>query len=362
MGSNRPVFGVDGPRRGRTPLHSPADGSFAGNLLMADRRIHEDLVLNGPDADPSSWSSITVEMARTRSRRLASSHRENFSVLTRLVPADVRDDFAAVYAFCRTADDLGDEMGDPRRSLELLDWWRSEVDAAWEGKPRHWVFRALQPTIERFGLDQGPFLDLISAFEQDQTVTRYETWDQLIDYCRRSADPVGRLVLQLLDEPGSPEQLKRSDAICTALQLTNHWQDLRRDLLDRDRIYIPAEMIEIDNFEDRFRITATQGWASDARFLEESRVLIRACVDRTWPLYTFGSELPALLGPRAAPVIEVLGGGGASVLRRIEDWDYETTVNRPTIGIVGKLVILAKAWCTTRRSRQTVSSRGEASC
>ncbi|MDA0295900.1 MAG: squalene synthase HpnC [Planctomycetota bacterium] len=328
---------------------------------MADRRIHEDLLLNGPDADPSSWSATTVSAARDRCRRLASSRRENFSVLTRLVPADVRDDFAAVYAFCRTADDLGDEIGDPHRSLELLDWWRSEVDAAWEGNPRHWVFRALQPTIERFDLEQGPFLGLISAFEQDQTVTRYETWEQLIDYCRRSADPVGRLVLKLLDEPGSPEQLERSDAICTALQLTNHWQDLRRDLLDRDRIYIPTEMIEIEDFERRFRVTAKQGWASDDRFLEESRRLVRACVDRTWPLYTFGSELSGLLGPRAAPVIEVLGGGGASVLRRIEDWDYETTLNRPTLGLTGKLKILARAWFTTRSSRRTVSSREAAS-
>ena len=329
---------------------------------MPDRRIHEDLLLNGPDADPSSWSATTVAAAREQARRLALSHRENFSVLTRLVPADVRDDFAAVYAFCRTADDLSDEMGDPRRSLELLDWWKSEVDAAWDGNPRHWVFRALQPTIERFDLEQGPFLDLISAFEQDQTVTRYETWDQLIDYCRRSADPVGRLVLKLLDEPGSPAQLERSDAICTALQLTNHWQDLRRDLLDRDRIYIPQEMIEIEDFENRFRTTAIQGWSSDATFLEESRGVVRACVDRTWPLYSFGSELPGLLGPRAAPVIEVLGGGGASLLRRIEDWDYETTVNRPTIGPMQKLIILARAWLTTRGSRQTVPLQREPSC
>ena len=329
---------------------------------MADRRIHEDLVLNGPDADPSSWSAHHRRRGSgARAGGWHLSHRENFSVLTRLVPADVRDDFAAVYAFCRTADDLGDEIGDPARSLELLAWWRSEVEAAWEGAPRHWVFRALQPTIERFGLEPEPFLQLISAFEQDQTVTRYESWDQLLDYCRRSADPVGRLVLMLLEEPGTPAQLERSDAICTALQLTNHWQDLRRDLLDRDRIYIPAEMIEIDDFERRFRVTAEQGWAVDGTFLEESRQLIRACVERTWPLYTSGAELPGLLGPRAAPVIEVLGGGGASVLRRIEDWDYETMLHRPKMGPVGKLMILAKAWWSTRSSRSTESARVEAS-
>ena len=117
---------------------------------MTDRRIHEDLSLNGPDAPVTGWSKVTVDEARSRARRLARSHRENFSVLTRLVPRDVRDDFAAVYAFCRTADDLGDEIGDPQRALELLGWWRAEIDAAWAGEPRHWVFRALKPTIERF--------------------------------------------------------------------------------------------------------------------------------------------------------------------------------------------------------------------
>ncbi len=324
---------------------------------MTDRRIHEDLALHGPDAPSSGGSGITVEEARDRALRLARSHRENFSVLTRLVPRDVRDDFAAVYAFCRTADDLGDEIGDRARSLELLGWWRSEIDAAWDGEPRHWVFRALSPTIDRFGLDRRPFEDLVSAFEQDQTVDRYETWDQLLDYCRRSADPVGRIVLRLLDEPGTPEQLERSDAICTALQLTNHWQDLRRDLLDRDRIYIPRESIEIDDFEDRFRRTAAQGWSCDGTFLESSRRLVKTCVDRTWEKFGFGGELPGMLGPRAAPVIEVLATGGARVLRLIEDWDYETVLHRPALGRIDKLGIVLRAWAGTRASRRTEPKR-----
>ena len=322
---------------------------------MTDRRIHEDLALNGPDAPISGWSEVTVSEARSRARRLARSHRENFSVLTRLVPRDVQDDFAAVYAFCRTADDLGDEIGDPDRALELLGWWRSEIEAAWAGEPRHWVFRALSPTIERFELDRRPFEDLVSAFEQDQTVHRYETWDGLFDYCRRSADPVGRIVLRLLDEVGTPEQLEGSDAICTALQLTNHWQDLRRDLLDRNRIYIPRESIDIEDFEARFRRTAEQGWACDDTFLEESRRLVRCCVDRAWAKFEAGGTLPASLGPRAAPVIEVLANGGARVLRSIEDWDYETVLHRPTLGLTGKIAIVLRAWVNTRASRRTAS-------
>lgn len=328
------------------------------NVAMTERRIQEDLAINGPDAPVSGWSGVGVAEARSRARRLARSHRENFSVLTRLVPHDVRDDFAAVYAFCRTADDLGDEIGDPGRALELLGWWRTEIDAAWSGEPRHWVFRALSPTIERFQLDRKPFEDLVSAFEQDQTVDRYETWEGLFDYCRRSADPVGRIVLRLLDETATPEQLERSDAICTALQLTNHWQDLRRDLLERDRIYIPRESIEIEDFEARFRRTAEQGWACDDRFLEESRGLVRACVDRTWASFEAGGSLPESLGPRAAPVIEVLANGGARVLRSIEDWDYETVLHRPTLGFTAKIAIVLRAWVNTRSARRTSSKAG----
>lgn len=294
-------------------------------------------------------------------RDLARRHRENFSVLTRLVPADVRDDFAAVYAFCRTADDLGDEIGDADRSLELLAWWRSEIDRAFAGDPGHWVFRALEPTITRFDLSPEPFRDLVSAFERDQRVVRYEDWDELLGYCRLSADPVGRLVLALLEESADDEVLRRSDAICTALQLTNHWQDAARDLLDRDRIYLPREEIRragfnVADFEDRFRRSAAQGWAVDPAFLASSRELVRACVDRTWPMFELGAELPARLGPRAAPVIETLLRGGVSTLRLVEDWDFETVLHRPSLGKVARLSIVVGAWWRTRASRRSVSS------
>ena len=318
---------------------------------MSQSRILEDLARFGPDA-PDSGGGMSVSEARDKATRLARAHRENFSVLTRLVPVDVRDDFAAVYAFCRTADDLGDEIGDPDRARELLAWWREEIDRAWNGEPGHWVFIALGPTIERFGLQPGPFLDLVSAFEQDQVVTRYETWDQLLDYCRRSADPVGRLVLALLEQPVDEEIARRSDAICTALQLTNHWQDVCRDLLERDRIYLPAEMNEIPDFERRFRASARQGWAIDSTFLDESRALIRDCVERTWPLFELGSELPGMLDDRAAPVISTLASGGVRVLRLVEDWDYETVLHRPSLSTSAKAGILLQAWWRTRATRR----------
>ena len=317
---------------------------------MTQARILDDLARFGPDA-ADGGVEVSVGEARGMASRLARSHRENFSVLTRLVPEDRTEDFAAVYAFCRTADDLGDEIGDPEKSRLLLQWWRSEIDAAWAGHPGHWVFRALQPTIERFDLDPAPFLDLVSAFEQDQSVTRYRTWDEVIDYCTRSADPVGLLVLRLLEQPTTPEIVERSNAICTGLQLANHWQDIGRDLLERDRLYVPAEMIDIPDFEDQVRTSARRGWA-DPEFLATSRRLVRACVDRTWPLFEHGASLPAMLDPTAAAVVEVLGGGGTAILRAIEDWNFETVVHRPTIGKVERVQIVLRAWWNLRRARR----------
>ena len=123
-------------------------------------------------------------------RALAGDHYENFSVLSSLVPRSLRDDFAAVYAFCRWSDDLSDEIGDPERSRELLGWWRSELEGCFAGSPTHPVMCALEATIRRHELPERPFHDLIDAFVQDQEFTRYETWTQLLHYCSRSAAPV----------------------------------------------------------------------------------------------------------------------------------------------------------------------------
>ncbi len=329
---------------------------------MRSHRIHDELARFGPGGAEAD-RVVPVAEARGMAVRLARASRENFSVLTRLVPEDVRYDFAAVYAFCRIADDLGDELADPQRSLDLLAWWRSQIEGLWDAGSRdgcpHWVFQALRPTVERFDLPARPFLDLVSAFEQDQVVRRYERWDDLHDYCRRSADPVGRLVLALLGETIDDEVAIRSDAICTGLQLTNHWQDLARDLLERDRIYIPQEEIrnagfDVADFEDRFRRSATQGWAVDAAFLSSSRELVRACVDRTWPRFELGAELPARLGRRAGPVVETLLQGGVATLRLVEDWDCETVLHRPSLGPLAKASIVVGAWWRTRASRRTV--------
>lgn len=322
----------------------------------------QQLNLYGPDR----CDTLTIEQARAMCRRLALGRYENFSVLSAVVPADLRDDFAAVYAFCRWADDLGDEIGDRQRSLELLAWWRRELQQCFDGQPRHPVFMALRPVIDRHDLPIQPFGDLIRAFEMDQTVDRYATWEQLIGYCRLSANPVGRLVLMICGERREKAVFANSDATCTALQLTNHWQDVKRDLLERNRIYIPKEMMsgpdspEPADFEARLIASAKQGWGIDQQFLREFRVILKRCVDRTWPLFEQGQDLLAQVGPRTAPVAWLLSAGGQHMLRQIEMWNYETALHRPTLGKVSRAMLVAKAWWMSRRQRNGQPSHAAA--
>ncbi len=315
-------------------------------------RVVEQLAAFGPGTiGPGTAPPMDQAAARAWCRRLATGHYENFSVLSALVPLRLRDDFAAVYAFCRWADDLGDEAGDPAQCTSLLAWWRSELEACYAGTPRHPVFVALRPTIERHALPMGPFDDLIRAFEQDQWKTRYQTWDELVDYCTRSADPVGRLVLGLFGL-ATPERFALSDRLCTALQVVNHLQDVKRDLLERDRIYLPAEATApIADFQDRLGRSARQGFACDHRFLAEYRQAVRPLVDRTWGLFSEGRALLPLLTAEARPVVRLFVEGGESVLAGIEAWNYETCIHRPRLGAPRKLRLVLRAWWGARLAR-----------
>ena len=184
----------------------------------------------------------TADEARAYTRWLATRHYENFHVVSFLLPKRLHQDFYNVYAYCRWADDLGDETGDTAESLRLLEWWRTELDAMYAGRAAHPVFVALAPTVERYGIPRRPFADLIEAFVQDQTVTRYRNWEELFGYCRNSANPVGRLVLYLCGY-SDQERQRLSGCTCTALQLANFWQDVTVDLL-KDRLYIPLNVME----------------------------------------------------------------------------------------------------------------------
>lgn len=275
---------------------------------------------------------------------LASTHYENFSVLSRLVPKRLRPDFAAVYAFCRRADDLADEQGADAaardRALTLLADCRASLnEAASTNNPDSLpdpAFRALAHTIRKHRIAPLPFHQLLDAFEQDQRVTRYDTWPQLLHYCERSANPVGRIVLALLghsdgscaaSNPADQQRITQSDAVCTALQLTNFWQDVRRDLLERDRVYMPREDTNLSPEDLHDLMQRENDPAARVRFIKALRPL----VERTWPLFHAARTLPMSLAPDAAPIVWLFAAGGKSVLRSVERAGCATLWTRPTL-------------------------------
>jgi squalene synthase HpnC len=265
---------------------------------------------------------VDVAAAEVQTRRLTHGHYENFSVVSLLLPRHLRQDFCNVYAFCRVADDLGDETGDRALSLKLLADFRRQTLECFAGRATTTVFMALWGTIKRHDLPPEPFLDLIDAFEQDQRVGRYETFEQVLDYCRRSANPVGRLVLYLCGYRDERRQLL-SDQTCSALQLANFWQDVRRDILDRDRIYIPRDSMA------RFGVTEEQ--IAQGRCDENYRKLIRFEVDRTAAMFREGEQLLPMLRPAIRMQISLFGKGGRSVLASIRRANYDTLSRRPVL-------------------------------
>ncbi len=264
---------------------------------------------------------MTLEESRAYCRKLASSHYENFLVGTILLPRRLRAHFDCVYAYCRIADDLADESPSPERALQLLDWWESELNRAIAGKPRHPVYVALADTMAAFALPDAPFRDLLSAFRQDQTVVRYQSYDDLLDYCRRSANPVGRIVLHLF---GFTDEHRRnlSDATCTGLQLANFLQDVARDF-DRGRIYIPAADMM------RFGVTAEQIGAR--KFTPRFARLMQFECDRVREMFEYGRTLAEVVPRRLRMDIEMFTMGGMEILRRIERQGYDVLSRRPVI-------------------------------
>jgi squalene synthase HpnC len=281
--------------------------------------VRTELAQFGPDAPDVRRMSLKEAEAYTRG--LARSHYENFPVATCLLPRRLHQHFYNVYAFCRWADDLGDELDDPAESERLLQWWREELAACYRGESRHPVFVALAPTIHRFAIPAEPFEQLISAFEQDQRVREYETWEQLRDYCRRSADPVGRIVLRLF-EWGPPEAIEWSDSICTGLQLANMWQDVARDL-DIGRVYLPREDRQRFGYgeaELRARVT-------NPAFLE----LMGFEVERARGLLLQGLPLADAAPRRLALDIELFARGGLAILDEIERIGCRVWDQRPVL-------------------------------
>jgi squalene synthase HpnC len=271
-----------------------------------------------PGALDRKWSA---EAGRAYTRWLATHHYENFHVVSFLLPKRLHQDFYNVYAYCRWADDLADEIGDTAESLRLLAWWRGELDALYQGRATHPVFAALGHTIAQYGIPRQPFSDLIDAFVQDQTVTRYRNWDELYGYCRNSANPVGRLVLYLCGYADEGRQ-KLSDATCTALQLANFWQDVTVDLV-KDRVYLPLEILERHGcpLEDVFARRFTPAFAG----------AMREVVEHARKLFLEGLPLSRMVNRRLAIDLDLFSRGGLRVLEKIEQQGYDVLRARPAV-------------------------------
>jgi squalene synthase HpnC len=272
----------------------------------------------------------SLPQACAYTRWLATHHYENFHVVSLLLPKRLHQDFYNVYAYCRWADDLGDEMGDRAESLRLLEWWGRELDAMYQDRATHPVFVALLPTVRQFAIPREPFADLVTAFVQDQTVARYASFDELFGYCRYSANPVGRLVLYLCGYRDAERQAL-SDATCTALQLANFWQDVTVDLL-KDRIYIPLDVMA------RHGYTAEQLFAR--RFTPAFRDVMQEVVEKARALFLQGLPLSAMVDRRLALDIDLFSRGGMRVLDKIEERGYDVLNARPAISKTERVWLL----------------------
>ncbi len=271
-------------------------------------------------------------------RWLATHHYENFHVVSFLLPKRLHQDFYNVYSFCRWADDLGDEIGDTQESLRLLAWWRGELHRMYEGSATHPVFVALQATAAKHQLPREPFDDLITAFERDQTQTRYANFEEVFDYCKYSANPVGRLVLGLCGYRDAA-RYELSDATCTALQLANFWQDVTVDW-QKDRVYLPLDVLSKHGYP-------VEGIAQ-RKFDDRFRAVMKEAVEVARALFLKGLPLADQVDRRLAIDLELFSRGGLKVLEKIERQDYNVLASRPAISKLERVGILLGA--VTRRA------------
>jgi squalene synthase HpnC len=282
---------------------------------------------------PGSTVRLSCEQALEYCARLTATHYENFSVVTWLTPRVHRPAFESIYAFCRWSDDLADEVGDPDRALELLAWWRGELRAMYRGDASHPVMNALLETTRRYGIPIEPFEALISAFEQDQVITEYQTYDQLLDYCTRSANPVGHLVLYVAGSY-TEENARLADRTCTALQLANFWQDVSRDLAI-GRLYLPRA--------DRERFGVLESDLRARCFTPAFGALMRFEVKRARALLVEGQALVPRIPGALAVDIDLFTRGGKAILDRIERRGFDVLRGRPSLSRWTKLSLLGRA-------------------
>lgn len=301
---------------------------------------------------PVASSHDRLSEAYACCERLAGEHYENFPVASRLLPAAMRPHIAAIYAFARRADDFADEPGrDAAERLRLLDAWSERLGGGYRGQtpaPTYGgqtpgddlIFCALENTIREHGLPRSLFGDLLSAFRQDVGTTRYATWAEVLDYCRRSANPIGRLVLRVAgcDDPRVDVQ---SDAVCTALQLTNFWQDLAVDWT-RGRLYVPLE--------DRDRAGARDADLDAARMTPEWQAALRTVALRTRDLFDAGRPVCDAVRGRLRWELRLTWLGGSCILDKLDAIAFDVFRHRPALAAADAPALLWHAVRWRRRS------------
>jgi hydroxysqualene synthase len=289
--------------------------------------------LAAPDDQGRGVGADAAAAAEDYCARLTRGHYENFPVAPLLVPRELRPAVQAIYAFARTADDFADEPEHEGRRLALLDAWEKMLRSAFEGRAEHPVFVALAQAAVRHRLPIRPFLDLLAAFRLDVTKTSYETWDELRDYCRLSADPVGRLMLHLFGKD-DPELLPLSDALCTGLQLANHWQDVREDRA-RGRVYIPREAMRRHGVVDP-ELDAPRAGKAFAALMEELVAVARE---------SFGKarSLPRRTGGRLGWQLRLTWLGGMRILEKIAASEGDVLARPPRLGYADAPLLAARA-------------------
>jgi len=272
-------------------------------------------------------SAHTPEEAYAHCRKVALRHSENFSVVSWLLPRALRPHMFAVYAFCRATDDLGDEAEGDR--VALLDEWEADFRRCYDGAPSDIRLVALQQTIRGLDIPPEPFLRLIEANRRDQTVGRYQTFDDLLDYCAHSANPVGRMVLYVFGYRDEERQ-RLSDATCTALQLANFWQDVSVDL-EKGRVYIPQEDMERFGYSEAELLARRPSGAF--------RRLIAFEVARAREYFREGLALIPAVSGRLRVDLRLFSLGGLAVLDEIERADYDVLSRRPSLSKARRLLV-----------------------
>ena len=307
------------------------------STATASNPITDELLARGWAALPSSYrfpdETPTIEEARAWCKHLAETHYENFHVATWFLPERLRPHFHAIYAYCRVSDDLGDEVGNTEQSLALLDLWARELDACYEGRSRHPVFVALSETIRACSIPKEPFADLLTAFKQDQVVTRYATMEDVLGYCRYSANPVGRLVLYTCGYRDQ-ERFRLSDFTCSALQLANFWQDVRVDWA-KGRVYLPQH--------DMQRFGVTDSTIAQGIVTPEFRALLKYEIDYARNLFHQGLPLIGMVDRDLAVDLDLFSRGGLEILNAIEAQDFDVLTSRPSISKRTKLQLALRA-------------------